>query len=106
METCFRVDLALTDFEYNGHLALCRSNVKANQEHPCDPTNEDDFYFYENALATVYNDSSGCGYDDIRGKQNYTRLSGVYATAKATLYSFKPIGAGKLALTCLLTCLA
>lgn len=86
-----RINLALSDVDYSGHLALCRSPADGTPgNYPCDPRKPDDFFAYENDPAC------GSDYEDMIGQRNYTTSSGASSAGhEATLYKFKSIRPGR-----------
>ncbi|KAH7710935.1 low-affinity peptide transporter [Aphelenchoides avenae] len=85
------INLALSDVDYSGHLALCRSPADGTPgNYPCDPRKPDDFFAYENDPAC------GSDYEDMIGQRNYTTSSGASSAGhEATLYKFKSIRPGR-----------
>ncbi|KAH7668153.1 CRE-PEPT-1 protein, partial [Aphelenchoides avenae] len=98
------IDLALSDYDYTGHLALCRVGTKGTTaDHPCDPTRPADFYFWEDETSKKYSDAAGCGFDDMRGRQDYTQAGGrIFDGVHSTQYAFKPVRPGNWSLYYLL----
>ena len=80
--------MALTDFDYMGNLALCRINgTTGSAEHPCDPRNPDDFYYYERMDDLPEQ-------NDFLGSQAYTTARGSSAK-NVSFYDYKSVKPGR-----------
>lgn len=79
--------MAIEDWDYDGHLALCRNDTPGvTEQHPCDPRSTGYFFYF----------LSDINKDDPKSSptlQNYQTGSGA-SLKHSTIYEYKPIQPG------------
>lgn len=87
-EFSLSINVALEDNNYIGHMALCRRDKDHNdQVHPCDPTEPENFYYFE----VDYNDGKKT---DLCYTVPYSSNNDNSTNMFASVYDFKAIRPG------------